>query len=234
MVEYYWVINMDSLTELVLIGVVIILPLIAQAKIKSSYNKYSKVLSSKGITGEQVARKILDKNGLHNVEINRIDGELTDHYDPTKKKVNLSDSIYSEKSISSISVAAHECGHAIQDKENYSFLRFRSSMVPIVNFTSRFASIFIIIGFAADILNLVTIGIALLCIGLLFQLVTLPVEFNASARAKVQLQELGLVTKGELDGTSTVLKAAAFTYVASFLATALQILRLVLVSRNRN
>ncbi len=185
---------MTDITELVLIGVVILLPLIAQAKIKSSYNKYAKVLSSKGITGEQVARKILDRNGLRNVSVNRITGTLTDHYDPTKKKVNLSDSIFSEKSISSIAVAAHECGHAIQDKESYSFLRFRSAMVPVVNFTSRFASIFIIIGFASSILNLVTIGIALLCIGLLFQLMTLPVEFNASARAKVQLQELGLVT----------------------------------------
>ena len=212
---------MYNITELALIAVVIILPLIAQAGIKSSYNKYAKVLSSKGITGEQVAR-------------NRIQGDLTDHYDPTKKTVNLSDSIYSEKSISSIAVAAHECGHAIQDKEKYSFLRFRSSMVPVVNFTSRFASIFIIIGFASSIFNLITIGIILLCVGLLFQLVTLPVEFNASSRAKVQLQELGLVTSKELEGTSKVLKAAAFTYVAGFLATALQILRLVLVSRNRN
>lgn len=224
---------MTDITELVLIGVVILLPLIAQAKIKSSYNKYAKVLSSKGITGEQVARKILDRNGLRNVSVNRITGTLTDHYDPTKKKVNLSDSIFSEKSISSIAVAAHECGHAIQDKESYSFLRFRSAMVPVVNFTSRFASIFIIIGFASSILNLVTIGIALLCIGLLFQLITLPVEFNASARAKVQLQELGLVTSDELDGTSKVLKSAAFTYVAGFLATALQILRLVLINRGR-
>ncbi len=224
---------MTDITELVLIGVVILLPLIAQAKIKSSYNKYAKVLSSKGITGEQVARKILDRNGLRNVSVNRITGTLTDHYDPTKKKVNLSDSIFSEKSISSIAVAAHECGHAIQDKESYSFLRFRSAMVPVVNFTSRFASIFIIIGFASSILNLVTIGIALLCIGLLFQLITLPVEFNASARAKVQLQELGLVTTDELDGTSKVLKSAAFTYVAGFLATALQILRLVLINRGR-
>ncbi|MBR4178471.1 MAG: zinc metallopeptidase [Bacilli bacterium] len=225
---------MYNITELALIAVVIILPLIAQAGIKSSYNKYAKVLSSKGITGEQVARKILDRNNLRNVKINRIQGDLTDHYDPTKKTVNLSDSIYSEKSISSIAVAAHECGHAIQDKEKYSFLRFRSSMVPVVNFTSRFASIFIIIGFASSIFNLITIGIILLCVGLLFQLVTLPVEFNASSRAKVQLQELGLVTSKELEGTSKVLKAAAFTYVAGFLATALQILRLVLVSRNRN
>ena len=225
---------MDNLTELVLILVIVILPLIAQGKIKSSYNKYAKVLSSKGLTGEQVARRILDKNGLKNVRINRVSGELTDHYDPRKKNVNLSDRIYSEKSISSISVAAHECGHAIQDKESYSFLRFRSAMVPVVNFTSRFATIFIFIGFIAGILNFLTIGIVLLCVGLLFQLITLPVEFDASARARVQLQELGIVTKNELKGTSSVLSAAAFTYVAGFLATALQILRLVLISRNRN
>ena len=224
---------MDSMIDLILILVIIFLPLIAQGRIKSSYSKYAKVLSSKGLTGEEVARRILNKNGLNNVEIYRVSGELTDHYDPRKKTVNLSNSIYSEKSISSIAVAAHECGHAIQDKESYGFLRLRSSLVPVVNFTSRFATIFIFIGFASNLLNLVTLGIVLLCFGLLFQLVTLPVEFDASNRAKIQLQELGLVTKDELNGTSSVLKAAALTYVAGFLATALQILRLVLINRNR-
>ncbi len=150
-----------------------------------------------------------------------------------QRHINLSTNIYNDDSIASVAVAAHECGHAIQDKESYSMLRFRTYLVPIVNFTSRFATIFLIIGIATQITGLLTFGIFLLSGGLLFQLVTLPVEFNASARARVQLQELGLVDKKDLDGTDKVLHAAALTYVASFLSTALQILRLVLVNRNR-
>ena len=222
------------LIEIILIGLIILLPIIAQGAITSSYNKYSKVPNSRNLSGKEVARMILDRNGLKNVTIGQISGNLTDHYNPSKKNINLSESIYSGKSISSVSVAAHECGHAIQDKEAYSFLRFRTALVPVVNFTSRIASILLIVGFAAEILNIVYIGIALLCIGLLFQFITLPVEFDASRRGKKQLKELGLIEKKDVNGASKVLKAAAFTYVAGFLSTALQILRLVLISRNRN
>ena len=176
---------------------------------------------------------ILDRNGLSNVKVSPISGNLTDHYDPRTKHISLSEEIYNETSISAIAVAAHECGHAIQDKEAYSYLRFRSSMVPVVNFTSRIASIVIFLGFILQFVNLIEIGIVLLCVGLLFQLVTLPVEFNASSRAKKQLKECGLIDKKDTKGTNKVLKAAAFTYVASFLATAIQVLRLVLISRNR-
>ena len=175
---------------------------------------------------------ILDKNGLQNVSISEISGSLTDHYDPKNKHINLSTDIYNDSSISSISVAAHEVGHAIQDKEQYSFLVFRSKMVPIVNFTSRFATIFIALGFMLEIFDLANIGILLLSIGLLFQLVTLPVEFDASRRAKIQLEKLRIVNKKEIDESKKVLGAAAFTYVASFLASSLQIARLILINRN--
>ena len=219
--------------DLIIILVIIALPLIAQAKISSTYNKYSKVDNSIKISGKEVARKILNSNGLSDVPVGKIDGNLTDHYDPKRKTVNLSTNIYEDNSIASVSVAAHECGHAIQDKEAYAFLRFRSSLVPVVNFTSRFATIFIILGFILEFLNFVYIGIALLGIGLLFQLITLPVEFDASRRGKEELQKLGLISDADISGTKKVLNAAAFTYVASFLASALQILRLVLISRRR-
>ena len=222
------------LIELVLLAAIVILPLVAQGSVTSAYNKYSKVANSRGLTGKDVARKILDRNGLEKITIGEISGNLTDHYDPSKKHINLSEGIYNEKSIAAVSVAAHECGHAIQDKEKYAFLKFRTALVPVVNFTSRIATIFIAIGFASELLNIAKIGIALLLVGLLFQLVTLPVEFDASARGKKQLQELGLIEKSDVQGSNKVLKAAAFTYVAGFLSTALQILRLFLINRNRN
>ena len=225
---------MDLMVQYGLIILAAILPSIASAKVTSAYNNYSKVKNSNGVTGKEVARKILDKNGLKNVTISEISGNLTDHYDPSKKHINLSTGIFSENSISAMAVAAHECGHAIQDKESYNFLRFRTALVPVVNFTSRIATVFLAIGLFSQIAGLLTLGILLLCGGLLFQLVTLPVEFNASARAKVQLQELGLVSKEDMNGTDKVLHAAALTYVAGFLSTALQIFRLVLINRNRN
>lgn len=220
--------------DLILILLIILIPLIAQVSVKGSYSKYSKVENDKNLTGKEVARMILDKNGLNNVEIFETNGELTDYYDPRKKRVVLSSSIYKGTSISSASVAAHEVGHAIQDKEGYFFLRFRSFLVPIVNFTSHISSLFIIIGFAAEALNLIDIGIILLLVGLFFQLITLPVEFNASSRAKDQLKDIGLYSKKNINGTNSVLNAAAFTYIAGFLAEALQILRLILISRKRD
>lgn len=219
--------------DIILILIIIALPTLAQFSIRSTYNTYANEMNSVKIKGKDVARKILDKNGLSNVTISEISGELTDHYDPRKKHINLSSSIYNEASISAVSVAAHEVGHAIQDKEAYAFLRFRSSMVPVVNFTSRFATIFIFLGFATELLGIAYIGIALMSFGLLFQLITLPVEFDASRRARIELKNLGLISDKDVKGTKKVLKAAAFTYVASFLATALQILRLVLISSNR-
>jgi len=225
---------MGYLSELLMILAIVLLPVIAQSKVTSAYNKYSKIKNSCNLTGKEVARKILDRNGLNKITIGEVSGSLTDHYDPSKKNINLSSGIHSETSIAAVAVAAHECGHAIQDKEHYSFLVFRTKLVPIVNFTSRISTIFIMVGFLSELANLVTIGIILLSVGLLFQLVTLPVEFDASRRGKIQLKELGLIEDNDVKGTESVLNAAALTYVAGFLATAMQILRLILINRNRN
>ncbi len=220
---------MDTLILLL----IIFLPLIANLTVNATYAKYSNIKSDTNKSGKEIARKILDANGLDNVRIVSTRGTLTDNYNPKNKTVSLSSSIFESNSIAAVSVAAHEVGHAIQDKEDYSFMRIRSSLVPVVNFTSRFATIFIIIGLISEVLNIYYIGIALLGVGLLFQLVTLPVEFDASSRAKKELERLNLVSPDTLTGTNKMLKAAAFTYVASFIAMAAQILRLiVLTDRN--
>ena len=219
--------------DLIVISVIVLLPILAQAKIKMNYNKYAKIASKRGISGREAAERILSNNGLSNVKIYQVSGSLTDHYDPKNKSVSLSSSIYSDKSISSVAVAAHECGHAIQDKIGYSFMRFRSSMVPVVNITSSISSIFILLGFLTEFAGLITVGIVLLSVGLLFQLVTLPVEFDASRRAKDELYKLGIVDESEKRGVKKVLSAAAFTYVAGFLASALQVVRLLLMTRRR-
>lgn len=220
--------------DLILILLIIFIPIIAQIGINSAYSTNSRIDNDSKITGKDVARKILDKNGLQNVEIVCVNGELTDHYDPRKKRVSLSTNIYNGKSISAAAVAAHEVGHAIQDKEGYFFLKLRRFLVPIVNIASHISTIFIFIGFAIEALDIVNIGIYLLLVGLLFQLITLPVEFNASARAKVQLKKCGLYSDENTNGTNSVLNAAALTYVAGFLAQALQIFRLILISRDND
>lgn len=213
---------------------IILIPLIAQAGIKTNYSKYSKIKNDVKITGKEVARNILDRNGLNNVEIRCVNGDLTDHYDSRNKTVSLSSNIYNGTSIASIAVAAHECGHAIQDKQEYFFLKLRTFLVPIVNISSRISTIFLIIGFGAELLNIVNIGIILLLVGLLFQIVTLPVEFNASSRALKELQKLKYVNNKSFKGTKKVLKSAALTYVAGFISEALQIFRLILISRDNN
>lgn len=220
--------------DTILLLLIILIPIIAQIGIKSAYSRNSAINNDLKLTGKDVARKILDKNGLQNVEIVCINGELTDHYDPRKKRISLSNNIYNGKSISCAAVAAHEVGHAIQDKDGYFYLRLRSFLVPIVNLSSHISTIFIILGLILEGLNLITIGIYLLLVGLLFQLVTLPVEFNASARAKKQLKDIGLLSDENIDGTNSVLNAAALTYVAGFLAQALQILRFVLMFRDND
>lgn len=220
--------------DVILMLIIIVLPLYANIKINSTYSKYSKKQNSGKLTGKEVAEKILEMNGLSNVKVGRINGSLTDHYDPRNKTISLSDGIYNSNSISACAVAAHEVGHAIQDKERYSMLVFRSKLVPVVNFTSRLSSILVFSGFIFDLFNFITIGAILLTVGLFFQLITLPVEFDASKRAKEELQKCGLIEKQDTKGATKVLKAAAFTYVAGFLASALQIARLLLISRNRD
>lgn len=220
--------------DLILAIIVILIPLIAQIGVSSNYQKYKRVKNTKELTGYDVARKILDENGLGDIYIVETRGELTDHYDPTKKVVRLSSDIYHGKTVAAMSVAAHECGHAVQDKEGYTFMRIRSAIFPIVNVATSISYWIILLGFLFELLDLIYIGIALTCLGLLFQIVTLPVEFDASKRAGVFLKEYNLATEDESKGVKKMLGAAAMTYVAGVLASALQILRLILVARNND
>lgn len=212
----------------------IIITLIAQIFVSSSYSKYKKIKNKNGLTGFEVARKILDENGLENIHIVEIKGNLTDHYDPSRKVVRLSTEIFNGSSIASTSVAAHECGHAIQDKDNYNFMRIRSKLVPIVNLSSKLGYLAIFIGFIFSLFDLAIFGIVLLLAMLLFELVTLPVEFDASKRAAIQIEKLNLLEGEEKNQSKTMLKAAAFTYVASLITTLLEILRLFLIATSRN
>ena len=211
-----------------------IITLSAQLYISSSYKKFKKVTINKNINGKAAARKVLDKNGLSNVEILKVYGSLTDHYDPSRKTVSLSTDIYEDNSIASIAVACHECGHAIQDKEGYLMLRIRHALIPLVNISSYAGYLAIMIGVFFSFIKLVWLGIIFEVVILLFQLVTLPVEFNASSRALKQIKELGLLSKDELKGARSMLVASALTYVASVAATVLEILRLVLIFGRRD
>ena len=206
----------------------------AQMYINHWYNKTKKMKTAKGMNGNQTARKILDNNDLKDVGINEVAGTLSDHYDPAKKTVNLSNDIYETDSIASISVAAHECGHAIQDKNGYFFLRLRRGMVPFVNLASKLGYVAILIGIFFSILGLLKIGILLEIVILVFQLITLPVEFDASSRALKKIEEYGIVTKDELKYCKSMLRSAALTYVAGVTASLLQVLRLVLILRRND
>ena len=215
----------------ILIGIAMLITLGSQVFINSKYKTTSKIKNNKDITGKEVARIILDKNNLKNVKINEVSGTLSDHYDPRNKTVNLSSDIYNGNTIAAISVASHECGHAIQDKNGYLFLRFRNSIVPLVNFASRAGYIAILIGLFTSWVGFIWIGILLEVVILLFQVVTLPVEFNASDRALKQIEKLDLVTKKEKNQCKGMLTAAALTYVASVATAILEIVRLILVAK---
>ena len=221
--------------ELILLYLLaLVIPLIASANIKSTYSKYKKIDNKKKLSGFEVARKVLDANGLKDMYIVEVSGNLTDHYDPTQKVVRLSTDIFHGETIAAASVAAHECGHAIQDKEGYKFMRIRASLVPIVNFVTYSAYILFFLSIFLQMLDMLMIAIIMVGFGLLFQIVTLPVEFDASKRALVQLKELNLVDKEEHEGSQKMLKAAALTYVASVLSSILNVLRLVLTYVDRN
>lgn len=220
--------------DLILLFAAIGITTIANIKVNNSYSKYLKVNNSLGLTGKDVARKILEMHGMNDVVINEVSGKLSDHYNPKNKTVNLSHEVYSNTSIASVAVAAHEVGHSIQHKEQYGFLTFRTALVPVVNITSKLASVMLLLGIILNLFDIYFIGILLLSGGLIFQLITLPVEFDASRRAKNELKKCGLLEKKDTQGVEKMLSAAAFTYVAAFLSTALQILRLVMSSRKRN
>jgi len=226
----------DPTYVLVIIG--IILSLGASARVKSTFARYSQVRSMSGLTGAQAAERILQSSGIYDVQVERVSGQLSDHYDPRAKVLRLSDSVYASNSIAAIGVAAHECGHAIQDNHNYVPLKVRGALVPVANFGSMAAFPLILIGLLlAGSQTLIDFGIILFSIAVVFQLVTLPVEFNASSRAIARLGETGILYDEELRQTKKVLDAAALTYVAAAAATLLQLLRLIILfggGRNRD
>lgn len=203
----------------------------AQFNISSTFNKYSAVYSSRGYTGKDVTRMILDAYGLYDISIEMIGGKLSDHYDPQSRVVRLSRDVYAGTSIAAIGVAAHEVGHAIQHKEGYIPLKLRSALVPVANLGSNASWILFILGLIFSFKPLVTIGIVLFCATVLFQVVTLPVEFNASNRAIAVLDAKGILVGDEVKGARKVLNAAALTYVASVITAIAQLLRLIVLSR---
>ena len=211
-----------------------LITLAAQGFINLAYSKYKKVKNESGIKGYEMARYILDKHGFSNVQVVKVAGELTDHYDPTSKVVRLSESIYSGDTVAAISVAAHECGHAVQDKEGYLMMRIRSMLVPVVNFSSYAGYFAIMIGLIEGLTKLVWIGIYFELAILLFQIVTLPVEIDASSRGLKELKNHDRVKSSEYGGSKIMLIAAASTYLASVATTLLQILRLVLMVSGKN
>lgn len=217
---------------LIIIGAV--LCMWASARLKSTYSKYSNVASSRGITAVEAAERILHGAGIVDVRIERVEGELSDHYDSSTKTLRLSDTVYQSTSIAAIGVAAHECGHAIQDHEDYVPLRLRHFMVPVVNFGNRLSMPLFVLGLFLGLYHsLVPIGIFLFSFAVLFQFVTLPVEFDASSRAVAILGNSGLVGSTEIPQVKKVLRAAAYTYLAAAAASALQLLRLILIARRR-
>ena len=211
----------------------IMLAMWAQYNVKSTFEKYSKVSAHNGTTAAEVARMLLQRAGLQNIPVNRVSGHLTDHYDPMQKTISLSDSVYGSTSIASIGVAAHECGHAIQHSLGYSPLMIRNSIVPVVNLCSNLAIPLFFIGLFIGIAGLTTLGIILFTGVIVFHLVTLPVEFNASSRALTMLHNTGALVSGELVGARAVLRAAAWTYIAAAMMAAAQLLRLIVLSNRR-
>ncbi len=218
----------DPTYILLLIGVIV--SGIASARVKMTFNKYSKERSSTGITGAEAARKILDSEGITDVSVEHISGSLTDHYDPSSKTVRLSDATYGSQSVAAIGVAAHECGHVIQHHTGYVPLSIRSALVPVANIGSKAGIPIILLGmiFGSNA-TLINFGILVFSFGVLFQVVTLPVEFNASSRALKLLGTLGILEPNEVNHTGKVLKAAAMTYVASAFASILSLLRLIMI-----
>ena len=218
----------------ILIIIAAIISLIAQWRVNSAFSKYSRVASMSGMTGAQAARMILQSNGINDVSVQRISGKLTDHYNPSTKVLNLSESVYGSTSVAAIGVAAHECGHAIQHARGYFPLSLRTALVPVANIGSQLSWVFIIVGAILSLnQTLITIGIIMFSAAVLFQLVTLPVEFNASARALEQLESNGILYRDEVSQTRKVLSAAALTYVAAAATAILQLLRLIILFGGR-
>lgn len=222
---------MDWTYILVLIGMGIVM--FAQNRVQSTFNKYDQLETEKRITGKQAAEHILQTAGISNVKVEQVRGRLTDHYDPRNKVLRLSEATYSQTSVAAVAVAAHEVGHAIQDQKDYAFLKVRSAIAPVVQIGSSIAMPLILIGLLFQLTGLVNIGILAFGLVVVFQLVTLPVEFDASKRALAILGDTGVFVQEEVPAAKKVLDAAAFTYIAATLSTALQLIRLILISNRR-
>ncbi len=220
-------------STMILLLPAIIISAWAQYKIKAAFSKYSKVNSSNGYTGAQVARMLLDGGRLFDIPVEIVKGKLTDHYDPSKKVLRLSEEVYNGTSVAAIGVAAHETGHAMQDKEKYVPLRLRNSIVPAVSFSSNASWVLFIMGVILSVPSLINVGILLFSAVVVFQLITLPVEFNASSRALNILESRRILYGDEIKGAKAVLNAAAMTYLSAALMAVSQLIRLVLIGRNR-
>lgn len=220
---------------MILVAAGAVLCMLASMHVNTTYTRYSRMAAACGLTGADVARLILERNGVTDVQVQHVSGNLTDHYDPSKQVVNLSDAVYGSRSVAALGVAAHECGHVMQHEEGYTPLQFRTALVPIANFGSNAGIWIVLLSLVLGLSStLTTIGIVLFSMGVLFQLVTLPVEFNASHRALVMLEQYGVLGTDENRKARAVLKAAALTYVAAAASSILQLLRLVLLSNRRN
>ena len=219
--------------ELIFLGIAFLVVSLSQLILRGTYSKYKEEEITTNLTGREVAEKILKENGLDDIDVVEISGELTDNFNNSKRRISLSSDIYNGRSIASSAVAAHECGHACQYKTGYIPIKIRNMLVPIVNIGNTLGYIVIVISLAASLTKLFTIGIILISLSLLFQLVTLPCEFDASRRANKMLLNMGLITKDEQSGTKSMLRAAAFTYVAGLMSSILQILRLVYIFSGR-
>ena len=210
-----------------------LLSLLASWNVKSSYNRYARIANMRGLTGAEAARRILEANNVMNVQVQHVRGELTDHYDPRTQTVNLSDSVYNSTSVAALGVAAHECGHVMQHETGYVLLQIRTALVPAANIGSRFGIYIVILGLILAFEPLTTIGIWVFSLAVLFQIVTLPVEFDASRRALSMLEGYGMMGQEEVGGARKVLTAAALTYVAAAAASVMSLVRLLILRDNR-
>lgn len=220
--------------EIILFILGIIVVVYAQSHIMKTYHETMRIRNEKMLSGQEAARKILDANGLEDIYVVQVSGELTDHYDPSRNVIRLSNHVFQDDSIASLAVAAHECGHAIQRKEGYLFYRLRSALVPVVNLVSYFGYFVIIISAFAGITAYLLLGMVMLLSTLIFQLVTLPVEIDASKRGMKEIEKLNLAKQEEMPNVANMLKAAAMTYVASLASTILNLLRLIFMYRDRD
>lgn len=220
--------------EIILFILGIIVVVYAQSHIMKTYHETMRIRNEKMLSGQEVARKILDANGLEDIYVVQVSGELTDHYDPSRNVIRLSNHVFQDDSIASLAVAAHECGHVIQKKEGYLFYRLRSALVPVVNLVSYFGYFVIIISAFAGITAYLLLGMVMLLSTLIFQLVTLPVEIDASKRGMKEIEKLNLAKQEEMTNVANMLKAAAMTYVASLASTILNLLRLIFMYRDRD